>query len=219
MLLDHAACVMYMLPFSFYFWDCQPMFFLEFLAPDWRPVCRFTKCLQPLLLRCQRRRRLPLLRIGLRGRIVGVVLYWWEIVLLVSLIPLILARPSGPFRVVFPKWSLLVLWSLDKKARCAEPTAFLLHKGNSGSFLRLFSVAPKPYFPALAWTITLRFESIRKILDDWKEIGKYVHNNWNVASWKVDKGGKFTILQKKSGILARVSGQKPAKSRLACFVQ
>ena len=94
----------------------------------------------PLPLRCQRRRRLPLWRIGLRGRIVGVVLYWWGIVLLVSPTPLILAGPSGPFRVVFPTWSLLFLWILDNKARCAELTVFPLLKGNFGSFLRLLSV-------------------------------------------------------------------------------
>ncbi len=90
-----------------------------------------TKCLRPLFLRCQRRRRLPLLKISLRGKIVGVILYWWGIVLPVWLIPTILAGLSGPFRVVFPTYSPLAPQNLDSKARCVAPTALPFHKANS----------------------------------------------------------------------------------------
>ena len=45
------------------------------LSPQLGACESITKCLRPLSLRCQRRRRLPLLRIGLRGKIVGVILY------------------------------------------------------------------------------------------------------------------------------------------------
>ena len=73
----------------------------EILSPQ-LGVCELViKCLWLLSLRCQRWRRLFLLRIGLRRKIVGVILYWWGIVLPVWLIPGILAGSSGPFHVVF----------------------------------------------------------------------------------------------------------------------
>lgn len=77
-----------------------------------------TKFLRPLSTRCERRRRLPLLRIGLLGKIVEVILHWWGIVLPVWLIPPILGRSLGPFRVVFPTWSLLAPQIPDSKAGC-----------------------------------------------------------------------------------------------------
>ena len=109
------------------------------LSPQLGTCESVTKCLRPLFLRCQRRRRLPPLRIGLRRKIVGVILYWWGIVLPVWLIPTILAGFSGLFCVVFPTWSPLTPQILDSKARCVAPTALPLHKGNPESLLGLLS--------------------------------------------------------------------------------
>ncbi len=97
------------------------------LSPQLGAYESVTKCLQPLSLRCQRRRRLPLLKVSLPGKIVGVILYWWEIVLPVSLIPTILAGSSGLFRVVFPIWSPLAPQILNSKAKYVAPTALPLH--------------------------------------------------------------------------------------------
>ncbi len=110
-----------------------------------------TKCLWPLSLQCQRRRRLLLLRIGLHGKIMRVILYWWEIVQPVWLIPTILAGSSGLFCVLFLIWSLLPPQILDSKARCVAPTALPLYKGNSESLLRLLSESSSAVLFSLFW--------------------------------------------------------------------
>lgn len=61
-----------------------------------------TKCLRPQSLRCQLRGRL-LLRIGLREKIVGAILYWGFVL---PVWPILKILP-GPFCVVFPTWSPL----------------------------------------------------------------------------------------------------------------
>ncbi len=109
------------------------------LSPQLGAFESVTKCLRPLSLRFQRRRRLSLLRISLRGKIVGVILYWWGIVPPVWLIQTILAGSSSLSCVVFPKWSLLAPQILDSKARSVAPTVLLLHKGNYKSLPCLLS--------------------------------------------------------------------------------